>query len=53
MVSLNSISADGGLTVIQHRVDGSVDFDQSWEKYEIGFGDLESKWISEVKKLKK
>ena len=35
-------SADGGSTVIQHRIDGSVDFDQTWEKYEEGFGDLES-----------
>jgi len=30
--------------VIQKREDGSVDFDQSWEKYEHGFGKLESKY---------
>lgn len=38
-------SIDGGSTVIQRRVDGSVEFDQSWEKYELGFGDLQSKYF--------
>ena len=28
----------GGWTVIQSRVDGSVDFDRSWEEYEGSFG---------------
>ena len=35
--------ADGVATVIQRRIDGSVNFDQTWEKYEKGFGNLESK----------
>uniref|UniRef100_A0A673GDD6 Angiopoietin-related protein 3-like n=1 Tax=Sinocyclocheilus rhinocerous TaxID=307959 RepID=A0A673GDD6_9TELE len=33
---------EGMFTVIQRRHDGSVDFDQSWEKYEDGFGDFSS-----------
>ncbi|KAM4629243.1 angiopoietin-related protein 3 [Polymixia lowei] len=45
------MSSDGGLTVIQHRVDGSVDFDQTWEKYEKGFGDLEKEFWLGLKKI--
>uniref|UniRef100_A0A8C1HLF8 Angiopoietin-related protein 3 n=1 Tax=Cyprinus carpio carpio TaxID=630221 RepID=A0A8C1HLF8_CYPCA len=44
------ISADGVATVIQRREDGSVDFDQSWEKYEYGFGKLEKEfWLGLAK----
>ncbi|XP_061883536.1 angiopoietin-related protein 3 [Entelurus aequoreus] len=45
------MSADGGSTVIQRRVDGSVDFDQNWEKYEKGFGDLEKDFWLGLKKI--
>uniref|UniRef100_A0A8B9PXT8 Angiopoietin-related protein 3 n=1 Tax=Apteryx owenii TaxID=8824 RepID=A0A8B9PXT8_APTOW len=33
-------------TVIQNRVDGSLDFNQTWDNYEHGFGDLnEEFWL--------
>ncbi|KAL1022794.1 hypothetical protein UPYG_G00032420 [Umbra pygmaea] len=41
----------GGSTVIQHRKDGSIDFDQPWEKYENGFGDLEGEFWLGLKKI--
>ncbi|XP_063357002.1 angiopoietin-related protein 3 isoform X1 [Pelmatolapia mariae] len=45
------MSSEGGSTVIQRRVDGSVDFDQTWEKYEKGFGDLEKDFWLGLKKI--
>nr|XP_057928841.1 angiopoietin-related protein 3 [Doryrhamphus excisus] len=45
------MGSDGGSTVIQRRVDGSVDFDQTWEKYEKGFGDLEKDFWLGLRKI--
>ncbi|XP_077581388.1 angiopoietin-related protein 3-like [Stigmatopora nigra] len=40
------MSGAQGVTVIQQRKDGSVNFDQTWEKYENGFGDFNGEfWL--------
>ncbi|KAK1896437.1 Angiopoietin-related protein 3 [Dissostichus eleginoides] len=43
------MGSDGGSTVIQRRVDDSLDFEQPWEKYEKGFGDLENEFFKLIR----
>ena len=44
---------DNGWTVIQRRVNNSVDFNKYWEDYAIGFGDLDGNFWLGLKKIKR
>jgi len=46
----------GGWTIIQHRFDGSVDFNKDWAAYETGFGQAQSEYwlgLEHITKLSK
>lgn len=50
-VSCESDIDNGGWTVIQRRLDGSVDFERSWNSYRDGFGDLKGEFFIGLEKL--
>ncbi|XP_037828939.1 angiopoietin-related protein 3-like isoform X2 [Kryptolebias marmoratus] len=45
------MSREPGATVIQRRTEGSLTFDQPWEKYENGFGNLQTGFWFGLRKI--
>ncbi|CAK8688732.1 unnamed protein product [Clavelina lepadiformis] len=45
------VFCDGGWTIIQRRNDGSVDFQQTWDQYVSGFGNLDGEFWWGLEKI--
>ncbi|XP_037813682.1 ryncolin-1-like, partial [Lucilia sericata] len=50
-VSCDNQTDGGGWTVIQRRINGSVDFYRKWSEYKMGFGDIEGEFFIGLDKL--
>ncbi|XP_067296612.1 microfibril-associated glycoprotein 4-like [Pseudorasbora parva] len=51
MVSSGNNEDNGGWTVIQRRMDGSLNFYQPWNKYKSGFGNVQSEYWMGLEKM--
>lgn len=51
LVSCNDQTEGGGWTVIQKRINGTVDFYRNWSEYKNGFGDINGEFFIGMDKL--
>lgn len=52
-VHICSLYSGSSWTLIQHRIDGSQNFNETWENYKYGFGNLNGKVTSFIHSLVK
>ncbi|TMW46103.1 hypothetical protein DOY81_008817 [Sarcophaga bullata] len=51
MIACNNSVDGGGWTVIQRRINGSVDFYRDWSEYKSGFGNMDGEFFIGLEKL--